>query len=261
MDREYGRSNIYTFEGGRQRLAASVREFETLPIATRNKYNLFRGHAKFGIHRLITQPFTYITILREPISRIVSHYNYVLRTPEHALHDRVTSSGLTIEQYVSDGISTELNNGQVRLVSGVGANLPFGECDDDLLAKAITNLETDFSVVGLAERFDETILLMSQNLQWKKKPLYIKRNVAKFRGNDYKMNLPPNTIDIIRKYNALDIELYEYATAQFRQALKSLPNDSVQHFQRMNSIYYPYGRFISKVTNWLRVLHKKSQRR
>jgi len=258
LNREYKRSNIYTFQGGRQRLAASIEEFEKLPIGDRNHYRLLRGHVKFGIHHLIDRPFTYVTILRDPVSRIVSHYYYVLRTPAHALHEMVTSTGMDIERYILSGLSTELNNGQVRLISGIGSSLPFGQCNSSLLEKAITNLETHFSVVGLTERFDDSILLMSQNLDWHKSPYYIKRNVTKSR--DYEIELTVEMVDAIRRYNVLDLKLYEYAAKQFKQAVKGLPVGMQQRFQLLNSVYYPYGRAQSRLSGWLRGMRKNYQK-
>jgi len=258
LNREYKHANIYTFQGGRQRLANSIIEFKNLPIVECHKYRLLRGHVKFGIHHLIERPFTYITILRDPVSRILSHYHYVLRTPAHALHELVVSTGMDIERYVSSGLSTELNNGQVRLIAGVGSGLPFGQCSEALLQEAITNLETSFSVVGLTERFDDTILLMHQTLGWHKFPFYTKRNVAKGRG--YEMELHAEAIEAIRKYNALDLKLYEYAAGQFEQAIKRIPDGIRRRFHLLNSIYYPYGRAISKVNGWLHMLHKNHQK-
>jgi hypothetical protein len=258
LNREYKHANIYTFQGGRQRLANSIKEFENLPIAERNKYRLLRGHVKFGIHRLIERPFTYITILRDPVSRILSHYHYVLRTPAHALHELVTSTGMDIVRYVSSGLSTELNNGQVRLIAGTGSDLPFGQCSEALLQEAIKNLETSFSVVGLTERFDDTILLMNQTLGWHKFPYYTKRNVTKGRG--YGMELSAEAIEAIRKYNALDLRLYEYAARQFEQAAKRIPDRMRRRFHLLNAIYYPYGRTASKVNGWLQALYKNYQK-
>jgi len=253
LDREYKQSNIYTFQGGRQRLAQSIGEFEKLPMAQRNKYLLLRGHMKFGIHQMITRPFTYITIIREPVARILSHYHYVLRTPTHALHKQVLSSGMGLKEYVANGLSTELNNGQVRLIAGVGSDLPFGQGKDDLLQEAIHNLETHFSVVGLTERFDDTILLMHQQLKWSKIPYYVKRNVT--QSGAFHKRIDSEPIDVIRQYNALDVALYEHVFSGFEQTIaEKLPIDIQERFEYFNSLYRPYGQTMLRVSNWLRML-------
>ncbi|MBK7893375.1 MAG: hypothetical protein IPJ90_00420 [Anaerolineaceae bacterium] len=170
----------------------------------------------------------------------MSHYYYVLRTPAHALHKSVVSGKMNIQEYVASGLSTELNNGQVRLISGVGSDLPFGQCTDDLLKQAINNLESHFSVVGLTERFNQTILLMSQQLEWQKTPYYIQRNVAK-DGMSGKQ-LEPETQNIIRQYNALDEALYKFVLEKFEQTVaKDLPIEVQQRFEYFNLLYRPYG--------------------
>lgn len=248
LDREYGRSNIYTFRGGRERLAESIENFKALSIAERSRYSLLRGHFAFGIHQFIDQPFTYITILREPVSRIVSHYYYVKRTPHHALHDLVKSSSMDIKRYVSSGISTELNNGQVRLISGVGSSIPFDQCGDVQLREAIRNIEMHFSVVGLTEKFDDTVLLMRRNLGWKKYPYYTKKNVKKQR--QFETALTPTTVDAIREYNALDCRLYEYAVQQFEDAGKKLSAGEQRRFQQINLAYRLCGSLITNAGIW-----------
>src|SRR5438105_4223765 len=37
------------------------------------------GHFTFGLHAALPQPFTYITILRDPVKRLVSQFRFVKR--------------------------------------------------------------------------------------------------------------------------------------------------------------------------------------
>ena len=39
------------------------------------------GHEGFGFHNLFSAPTTYITMLREPVERVISHYYDVLSQP------------------------------------------------------------------------------------------------------------------------------------------------------------------------------------
>ena len=60
----------------------------------------------------------YITFLRDPVERLISHYHYVLRRPKHYLYEQVVKDGLSLSDYVTSDISPELSNHQVRMISG-----------------------------------------------------------------------------------------------------------------------------------------------
>src|SRR6185295_12324969 len=42
--------------------------------AERNEIDVFAGHVHFGIHEKLSEPATYLTMLRDPVERIISHY-------------------------------------------------------------------------------------------------------------------------------------------------------------------------------------------
>ena len=43
------------------------------------KTRMFKGHMLFGLHEVLPQPATYITVLRDPIDRMISAF-YFMRT-------------------------------------------------------------------------------------------------------------------------------------------------------------------------------------
>jgi hypothetical protein len=240
LNREYGRRYIYTFPGGRQRLQAAIDRFRTLPDSQRDRYDLLRGHFPFGAHEWINRPATYITLLREPVARVVSHYHYVKRTPQHALYPLVTEEKMTLTDYVSSGINYEMDNGQTRQITGINDRVPFGCCSPELLSVARQLLDDHFSIVGLVEHFDETLLLLRQRLGWRRYPVYVRQNVT--RKRPFTQELSPATRAIIEKHNRLDCELYEYAARRFTAQLATLPEAELTRFQRRNRWYYPWGR-------------------
>ena len=175
------------------------------------------GHMRFGLHRYIEQPVDYITMLRHPVRRIVSHYEYVRRTREHYLHRRVVDGRIPLEEYVTAGLSPELNDGQVRILCGIedAVSLPYGGVGDDMLEAAERNLRNEFAAVGITERFDESLLLFQRVLGWGSVH-YEPENVAP-RGRTPRIS--QSTIDGIMRYNALDLRLYEYACEMLDSAL------------------------------------------
>ncbi|NJL82745.1 MAG: sulfotransferase family 2 domain-containing protein [Chloroflexaceae bacterium] len=196
-----------------------IDEFSLLPLEDRKNIHLLRGHGIFGLHEHLPNPSIYITLLRNPIERVVSHYFYVKRTPEHYLYNTVMSQNLSLEEYVSSGISRELNNGQVRDLSRLKPD--FSHCSREMLNLAINNVYQHFSVVGVQEKFDEFLLLLSKKLGWRDGwrgyPFYQKKNVTKktFDGK----TISPAAIEIIEKYNDLDIEFYEFVSKRFDELI------------------------------------------
>jgi hypothetical protein len=84
----------------------------------------------------------------------------------------------------------------------------YGECDQATLDLAKHNLREHFAVVGLTERFDETLLLLKRTFGWQRIQ-YTRHNVT--RGRPRRDSLDAETLAVLSEYNQLDIALYQYA--------------------------------------------------
>jgi len=218
---QYNKEQIFATEIGR--LKASIEEFKTSPESLRVRYRLVYGHMTFGLHSWLPQPASYLAMLREPIDRVVSLYYYLRESPGHHLYDYVTGNQVTLEEYVSSGITSATDNQMVRLISG-GADqpvalydhggVPFGEVSRTLLDQAKKNLVEHFSVVGLTEQFDRSVELMATVYGWNVSA-YERVNVTKKRPAV--RDLPRRTRKLIERHNELDLELYEFARQQFKR--------------------------------------------
>ena len=176
-----------------------------LRTARRRPVSLMRGHLPYGIHEALGIDVVYITMLREPVARVVSTYRYIKRTPHHRLHEVVRAERMTLSRFVQSDIDREeVVDGQTRLLSGILDRDP----DEEMLAKAIDNLDR-IAVVGLTERFDQSVLLMRRQLGWRF-PLYIRKNVAPALSTDA---LDPRDRALIEQQNRLDMRLYRAAEA------------------------------------------------
>src|ERR1044072_1451860 len=122
------------------------------------------GHFWFGLHKHITQPCRYITLLRDPVERVVSLY-YFTKTQET----------MSLEEFARNPPFREVDNDQTRRIAGV--NPPVGECTRAMLARARENLRRHFHVVGTTERMDETLALFNVKLAWKRDVVSFPRNV------------------------------------------------------------------------------------
>ena len=215
--RHYPADVTYAIDGRDSR--SSIARLAALPDDVKRRFRLVTGHAHFGLHELLPQASTYFTVLRDPVERVASLYNYVQRRPGHHLYEALTREQMSLADFVGSGISVEVENGQTRLLAGAdGRTLPFGACSRELLERARANLETRFRVVGLTERFDETLLLLREAFGWRRL-CYVKRNVT--RHHSWRETLDPVAVRAIEDRNALDLELYRIYSAEFERRVRS----------------------------------------
>jgi hypothetical protein len=199
------------------------------------RLDLVAGHVPYGVHEMVGRPTTYVTMLREPVSRVVSHYWFVRSEPDHYLYGAIIDGDLSLRDYAEQGcrLSAEIENGQVWMFSARARRL---ECaDPESLEEAKTVLRESFAVVGTTERFDETILVMQRILDLAT-PVYVRENIGPGpRGPIY-----PETRRVIEARNALDLELYacanELLDAQIRRLGPRFQRD-LRRFRRLNSGY------------------------
>lgn len=243
--RQYASDSIYSIDG--LRVHESIAEFKQLPEAKRSEIKVLKGHMRFGLHEYLPQPSTYITILRDPVERIISHYYYVLRSPEHYLYEQVTSRNMSLKDYICSGITKELNNSQTRLLCTKAALETYEQGSKEILESAKKNLQEEFAVVGLAERFDETLILLKRKFKWNL-PFYIKANTTKDRP--LKNDISQETLKIIEKYNELDVELFEFVNKKFQAVITqsgSLFEMELKQLQLVNTGYSTIRSFYRRI--------------
>ena len=195
-------------------VAASRKVLATLPDAERQRIDLLLGHLSHGWHELLApRPARYFTIVREPVARVVSHYNYVRSHEGHYLHSAAVEGKMTLTDYVESGITTEVNDGQVRQISGAEdivqapygpSTVGYGVDHGALLEQAWENIELHFLLVGLLERFDESIRRLRRLTGLRIGPYRAKNVVPRTAA----LTPTPNEADVIRRYNRQDCELY-----------------------------------------------------
>lgn len=196
-------------------------DFRALPPDERARFDVVHGHVHFGIHEYLPDPATYITMLRDPVDRVVSHYHYVMTNPGHYLYKKIAGGSFTLHDYAVTRASHELDNDQVRwLCSRHHFDVPVGQVSRQMVDEAKWNLENCFSVVGIMERFNESLECLRAAFGWRDVAPSSSRNVNKSRPrlND----IPPPTLDAIRQINRFDIELYDFAVGLFEEQLARL---------------------------------------
>ncbi len=211
-------SDHETFEN--KTLLDTDENFNESLVNQMSRYNLIKGHVYFGVHTFIPQTCSYFSMMRNPVERTISVYNYIRKRSNHPYHDLANS--LSIEKFIESGENIMVNNGQTRLIAGreTSLNIPFNKLNKSHLEIAKNNINDYFLLIGLTERYDETILLLKHMLRWDTPYYSIANAVRRVQKTD---EMDPVIVDIIKQYNQLDIELYNYANKKFDDTLKIFP--------------------------------------
>ncbi len=240
IDRHYSLDRIFWVHA--TDVNESINEFKSFSEEKRQRFQLIKGHMGFGLHQFVPQPCSYFTLLRDPVKRIISHYYHVLRTPNHYLHQVVTEQQMDLKAFVSSGISLELDNGQTRLIAASNGNedesIEFGCATPELLEIAKQHLINYFSVVGVMEEFDRTLLLLQKKLGWKN-ICYARKNTGK--NTTKKSDISADTLAAIQQHNALDIELYQFAKQLLQQQIEADSATFEQELQAFKAMNQSYG--------------------
>ena len=221
-------------------------DFKQLPETDRARIRYMHLHpGPFGVHEHFPQPCRYVTVLRDPVDRVISAYFFILRVPQ--LRNQVFGDKATPESTsLSDFIRNRRNqwNLQTLMVSGIAVdsvtdpvNLP-----SDVMVVAKRNIQEHFALVGLSERFDESLALLRRMFGWRN-TLYAKQNVTRKRPR--KEDIPKETLRLIERYNELDIDLYDYARGEFERLIREQGSPfhrEVQRFRVLNKVYQEVNR-------------------
>jgi hypothetical protein len=207
-----------------------------IPILRDESLCVYTGHFSFGFHEWLTRPCYYLAMVRAPVERVLSLYGYmstyrkVLRQskhmPELAPSLRPLPSGRRMPDFFADYVdwidgadtlrnflgcrSAELDNGMVRRFSGHG--LSPERCPDSALEVAKRNIESSYSVVGITERFPETVRKLRDTFLWD--------GLDEFKVNESaeKVSFSAAARDFIAARNTLDVRLYAWINERFDKA-------------------------------------------
>lgn len=180
-------------------------DFRTLPPEEREHYRIIVGHTNLdmNLHRYLPQPCAYVTLLRDPIERILSLYYYISESPWHALHEFIRSKSLKDCVESVGGFANE----QTRALSSNASLSDFRGYKRELVENAKENILEKLTVVGITEEYDRFIDQLNKTFGWDIQ-CYTKKAVTKSRPR--RNEIPNETVSAIKKYNQMDIELYNY---------------------------------------------------
>lgn len=185
-----------------------------------HSFRLICGHYGLFVLGLLDERPRIVTLLRDPLSRSVSHYRDIKSRPGHPLHAEVCRGGF--ERFVmSDAGEAELMNLQCRYLAlddlredfyghetlrgtDMGA-LRAKYADTSLLERAFMTLER-VDVVGLCERVEEAAGRIAEVFGWSRPIVVPRLNAA--RSPFAPEELTAAAVERVRELTALDEALY-----------------------------------------------------
>lgn len=220
LSRQYGIDKILYFEpytpSWKQKnlTAANLNEAGYLnnQLSTRD-IRLITGHYHFGVHSIIKKPCRYFSMVRDPIERGLSEYFSAFNNPDHMFRQDLLSGALSPAEFLS-----QIGKGQqyTSMLSGMAASRSSTKNVDS----AIENIRTSFMVVGAAERFEESLLLIAKALGWQP-PLFTSKNVT--RLDDGARALQAAVNDAREQYKEFfrdDYAIYDVASVLLTEHIK-----------------------------------------
>jgi hypothetical protein len=183
------------------------------------------GHLPYGFHKWLTHSdYVYGTILRHPVSRTWSHYQYQLNRKDDPNH--AWAANRTLSEWLR---SVEFgNNAMTAYLSGAEPYAWWNEDELCLLPARIDGKPNpgynvtryhyslarrnlcSFGFVGLQEAYEESIAKLS-------KFLAVKLSVSRKNKSVKKTEPSPSQAKIIESYNRWDLRLYRLAERLFRE--------------------------------------------
>jgi hypothetical protein len=212
---QYEPKEVFELYSLQQKPRKGIDEYLSLSKKQQSRIKMITGHIGFGLHEYLDRPYKYITVLRNPVKRVISYYQLHQRRKPQEIAARVS-----LEEFVRTWDSCQNDMTKYLSQDKIKAQLTFAKdhihspilCTQSSLEQAKLNLKQNIEVVGLLEQFDQTLILLKRNLGWKVFP-YVKHNVTKNRSQAE--NIPTSTLELIRSLNQFDIQLYDYAKELF----------------------------------------------
>ncbi len=233
LGRNFPRSRVARVYPG---IGLGEREFKALPEARRAGLACVMGHFDFGLHRFVPGRSVYATFLRDPVRQAVSRYRHIRASRWHPLHYMIRD-GASIEDFVSRAP----DNYQTRALCGVEieAGRPHPVLGEEHLAAARRNLQERFVLVGITERFDESVLLAGHRCGLPD-VRYMRRNVRARSGGP---GLSTRALRAIEAQTALDRALYAWAQGELDARVAQAGEGFQRELERFRQANARYARF------------------
>lgn len=223
--------------------ATTLEALAERPQVELDRLQLVMGHFDFGVHRSLPGPARYVSMVREPMDRLVSLFYYFKTgtfppgTGSARQHDRLNAQDIPIDDYVFDAKHRQWDNQMVRMLAG-RMDVAFGRCEDGMLREALDHVDEAFAAVLIRERMQASMGLLERVCgrrlpglasaptreadRWRRRLARVRRLGRRqvewwneTPNRETVDEIEPARLERLRELNRLDVELYRRMTQRF----------------------------------------------
>jgi hypothetical protein len=173
------------------------------------------GHVAFGLLERLFPDALFVTILRDPVERTLSQYEYMLHRVGRPWHHETLpapTADLTIDEALGRGYVRD--NLQTRMLCGLIS--PTEALPPDALKQAKRNLAEQFAHVGTTARFAEFLALLNLEFGW---PTVAYKEGRVTPGRRPAADRTADELRAVEDANAFDREVFAHAEELLARAL------------------------------------------
>ena len=190
--------------------AGTLVDYDAMSDEELAHYDLLKGHFDYALRARLRRPALFLTMLRDPVDRVVSLYHQWRRSPvpPGGLGGEAVAKRYDLADFIDCGqtvVEWRCVNAQVyQIADGVRQGRD-PEKDREMLELAKAHLR-DFAFVGLSERFAESVTRLCARFGWPVPTTMPNANVSAEAGS-----INPAIRRRIEERNAADRALYDFA--------------------------------------------------
>ena len=215
-----------------------------------NQFQFISGHVGLEYLKRFQRRPIMVTFLRDPLDRILSRYFFTQSFTTEGIHEELKNIAapnrarqlhvmeqvrrLSLRDFVREEPELAQRffaNEQLRFLTGFAPGRP-----PDLVSLACDNLAR-CEVVGLTERFDESVDLLCHELGWEPFAKTAPQNVTRQRIKV--ADLDDETKEAVVKFLEPDIAIYEFAKQLFEKRWQAITNSNATSRERSREFVLP----------------------